>query len=75
MRFVLKGYRSRSGAIYPEAFDTEEIAKRRAFELLDNEGSGIMVEIWLEGSPQPLHDSARLENEYLRHVREFEKEC
>jgi hypothetical protein len=65
MRFVLKGYRSRGGAIYPEAFDTEEVAKQRAFELLHNEGSGIAVEIWLEGSPHPLHASVQLEKEYL----------
>ena len=68
MRFVLKGYRSRGRAIYPETFDTEEVAKQRAFEILHSEGSGATVEIWLEGSPQPLHDSARLEKEYLTHV-------
>jgi hypothetical protein len=73
MSFVLKGYRSRGGAIYPETFDTEEVAKQRAFELLYNEGSGITVEIWIEGSAQPLHDSARLEKEYLTHLEhEFE---
>lgn len=73
MRFVLKGHRSRRGAICPESFDTEEGAKQRAFELLHNEGSGVAVEIWLEGSLQPLHDSAQLEKEYLTLVEhEFE---
>lgn len=73
MRFVLKGHRSRRGAICPESFDTEEAAKQRVFELLHNEGSGVTVEIWLEGSVQPLHGSARLEKEYLMHMKhEFE---
>jgi len=64
MHFLLKGYRSRSGAIVPEFFDTEEAAKQRAFELLHSEGSGVWVEIWLEG--KLLHDSVWMEKEYLR---------
>jgi len=67
MHFVLKGYRGRGAAIVPESFDTEEAAKARAFELLHSQGSGIRVEIWLEGSQKPMRDFIWLEKEYLKH--------
>lgn len=67
MRFVVKGHRGRGVAIVPESFATVEAAKERAFELLNNEGSGIRVEIWLEGSSRrPLHDSRSMAEEYLK---------
>ena len=65
MRFILKGHRSHGVPVVPEFYDTEEAAKGRAFELLHNEGSGITVEIWLEGTHKRLHDSAEMEKEYL----------
>ena len=64
MRYEVKGSRGGGRTFKTESFDTEEAAKQRAFELLDAEGAMIVVNIWLEGSQEPLRNFVWIEEQY-----------